>query len=116
MTRHLRIVSYSLVVSATPRSRLDALVTEATIDCYNEDEQVTGFLTMIQDNLAVPFRTQILGVEVTVQKVELNAVGEIVAICSRAKHRQSIAVVDLPMPAKTPDGAKWIEAYRHWRQ
>ena len=108
-------MSYPFVVSARPRPRLDALVAEATIDCYNEDEEVTGFLTMIHDNLAVPFQTQILGVEVTVDNVELNAVGEIVAICSRGKHRQSIAVVDLPMPVKTPDGAEWIEAYRHWR-
>ena len=103
-------------MSATPRSRLDALAAEATIDCYNEDEEVTGFLTMIQDNLAVPFQTQVLGVEVTVDNVQLNAVGEIVAICSRAKHRQSIAIVDLPMPVKAPDGTEWIEAYRHWRR
>lgn len=110
------MASYPLVVSATRRSWLDALAAEATIDCYNEDEEVTGFLTMIQDNLVVPFQTQVLGVEVTVDHVELNAVGEIVAICSRAKHRQPIAIVDLPMPVKAPDGAEWIEAYRYWRR
>ena len=48
----------------------------------------------------------------TVDDVELSAVGEIVAICSRGKHRQSIAIVDLPMPVKATDGAEWIEAYR----
>lgn len=74
-----------------------------------------GFLTMMQDNLVVPFRTEVLGMEVTVEDVELNAAGEIVAICSRGPHRQPIAVVDLPLPAEAPEGSEWIDAYRWWR-
>jgi hypothetical protein len=102
-------------VSARSPSRLDALIEEATVDCYNEDEAITGFLTMMQENLAVPFQTEVLGVEVTVQDVDLNTAGEIVAICARGEHRQAIAVFDLPIPADSPAGAEWIEAYRHWR-
>jgi len=45
---------------------LDELVEEAIVDCYNESEQVTGLYTMIEDNLAVPFGTAVLGVPVTV--------------------------------------------------
>ena len=41
---------------ATSTARLDAMVAEATVDCYNEDEQVTGLFTMIEDNLALPFQ------------------------------------------------------------
>ncbi|SED14483.1 hypothetical protein SAMN04490239_7004 [Rhodococcus koreensis] len=48
------------------------MVAEATIDCYNDSECVTGFYTMLDENL------------------------------------------DLPLPAPPPDGAEWIEAYRHW--
>src|SRR3954454_1951773 len=29
--------------------RLNALIEQATFDCYNEDEQVTGLFTMIED-------------------------------------------------------------------
>ncbi len=97
------------------RSRFDALIAEATTDCYDEEEAVTGFLTMMEDNLAVPFQTEVLGVAVSVENVGLNDVGDIVATCSRGKYRQRIQVVDLPMPAKAPDGAVWIEAYRQWR-
>jgi hypothetical protein len=43
--------------SSTSEARLDAMVEEATVDCYNEDEQVTGLFTMIEDNLALPFQT-----------------------------------------------------------
>ncbi|MFE9958102.1 hypothetical protein [Micromonospora sp. NPDC005299] len=53
--------------SLSRRAELDALVGEATVDAYDADEQLSGLFTMIEDNLAVPFTTQVLGVEVTVR-------------------------------------------------
>ena len=47
---------------------LDALVEEATIDAYGDDEQLGGFAVMIEDNLEVPFKTTVLGVTVTVHR------------------------------------------------
>jgi hypothetical protein len=102
-------------VSASTEAHLEALIAEATADCYNEDEQVTGFLTMIGDDLAVPFTTWVLGVEATVEGVDVTAAGEIVAICSREELRQTIPILDLPLPAPAPEGAEWIDAYRRWR-
>ncbi len=96
------------------KSRLEALVAEATVDCYNEDEQRTGLLTMIQDNLKLPFGTTILGVPVIVQSVDFNKGDEIVAICVHGRDRQAVPILDLPLPSPPPKGAEWIEAYRHW--
>jgi hypothetical protein len=45
------------------KGRLAEMVEEATVDCYNESELVTGWFTMIEDNLAVPFETAVLGVQ-----------------------------------------------------
>ncbi len=95
-------------------NRLDKLITEATVDCYNESEEVTGIFTMLEENLAVPFTTTMLGVEVTVERVDLNKAGEIVAVCRRGRDRQRIPVVDLPLPDPKPKGAEWIDAYRRW--
>jgi len=95
-------------------AQLDALVEEATVDCYNEAEQITGLLTVIEDELKVPFKTQVLGVDVTVERVDLNDDERIVAICSREKLQQAIPLLDLPLPTPPPEGARWIEAYRHW--
>ncbi len=36
---------------------LDELIEEWTVDAYNESEQLVGFSTMIDDNLALPFNT-----------------------------------------------------------
>ena len=92
---------------------LEAMIEEATVDAYNDDEQLTGLYTMIEGNLALPFTTTILGVEVTVKNVDLAA-DTIVAICTRGPDRQRIDILDLPLPTPPPDGAEWIDAYRHW--
>ena len=93
---------------------LDKLIEEATTDAYNESEQSGGFFAMIEENLALPFVTQVLGQEVTVAKLDITKRDEIVAICSRGKATQAIPILDLPMPNPRPEGAEWIDAYRRW--
>ncbi|MFU8873284.1 hypothetical protein [Micromonospora sp. SL4-19] len=92
---------------------LEAMIEEATVDAYNDDEQLTGLFTMLEEHLAVPFTTTVLGMEVVVQKVDLT-VDSIGAVCARGRHRQKIDLLDLPLPTPAPDGADWIDAYRHW--
>jgi hypothetical protein len=93
---------------------LDALVEQATVDAYDEYEQLASLHAVIKEHLAVPFRTTVLGVEVTVTKIDLLSGSGIAAICSRGKQRQAIGILDLPLPAPPPAGAEWIDAYRHW--
>jgi len=93
---------------------LDALIKEATVDCYEEDEQLLGLYTMMVDQLAPPFPTVVLGVEVTVEDLDMSGRWNSVARCSRGRFRQAISVLDLPLPTPPPPGAQWIEAYRRW--
>ncbi len=92
---------------------LEAMIEEATVDAYGDDEQLIGLFTMLEEHLAVPFTTTILGMEVVVKKVDLTIDG-IRAVCARGRHRQKLDLLDLPLPTPTPDGADWIDAYRHW--
>jgi hypothetical protein len=101
------------VVKQLSEGELDALIDEATVDCYNEGKELAGFAVMIDDNLAVPFETMVLGVALTVEKIDQAGSG-IVAICLRGKHRQAIAILDLLLPDPPPQGAEWIAAYRQW--
>jgi hypothetical protein len=63
------------VVRGWSDADLDRLVEEATVDAYGDGEQLTGLYTMIDDGLAVPFETEVLGVTVTVERVEITAAG-----------------------------------------
>ena len=88
------------------KARLDQMVEEAIVDCYNESEQVTGLYTMIEDHLALPFETTVLGVPVTVERVDLTQREEIVAVCRRAGVRQTVPIIDLRLPSPPPAGAE----------
>ena len=97
------------------RAKLTKLIEEAVVDAYTEEEQAVGFLTMIEEHLALPFSVKILGVDADVEKVvDMTLDGQIVAICRRGKTRQKIPILDLPLPTPTPAGVEWIAAYRRW--
>ena len=96
------------------KARLDRLVEEAIVDCYNESEQATGLYTMLEEHLLLPFATTVLGVPVTVERIQLTLGDEIVAVCRRARTRQTVPLLDLPLPSPPPTGSEWIAAYRHW--
>jgi hypothetical protein len=96
------------------KAELDRLVEEATVDCHDESEQVSGLYTMLENDLALPFETEILGMAVTVEAIDLTDRDTIVAVCRRGDHRQKILLTDLPLPSPPPAGAQWIAAYRHW--
>jgi Calcium binding len=101
-------------VSKLSKAELDALAGEAIVDCYDREEQAGGLYTMIQDNLATPFQTQILGLDVLVEDVDLRDDAGVVAICTRGAFRQAVPILDLPLPVPRPEGVEWIDAYRHW--
>ena len=97
-----------------PIAELDELIEQATVDCYNDSEQVTGLFTMLEEHLGMPFQTNVLGVAVTITGVDLTTSDQIIAICQRDGHRQTIPILDLPLPTPAPSGWEWVEAYRRW--
>ena len=50
------------------------------------------------------------------QVVDLLDDDSIVAVCRRGHHRQTVPVLNLPLPNQPPKGAEWIEAYRRWKR
>jgi hypothetical protein len=101
--------------SRISKARLAEMIEQATVDAYGESEQTVGWFTMIDENLAVPFETTVLGVPVTVERLDLDRNEQIVAVCARGRSRQTLPILDLPLPKPPPGGADWIEAYRQWR-
>src|SRR2546430_554507 len=84
------------------KRRLEKLVSDAIIDAYTDSKQRTGLFTMIEENLALPFDTEVLGLAVSVERVDLTIADEIVAISRRGSKRQSIPILDLPLPKPPP--------------
>jgi hypothetical protein len=104
----------SKTASRISKARLAAMIEEATVDAYSDSEQTTGWYTMLEEHLALPFETTLLGVVVKVVALDLRGANTIVAICTRARERQPVPILDLPLPSPKPEGVEWIDAYRHW--
>ena len=97
------------------KAYLDALIAEVIVDAYNETEQTVGFYTMMENSLALPFETEILGIKAAVEQIDMNEDDAIVAVCRHGSKRQRIPLLDLPLPSPMPRGAEWIAAYCYWR-
>ena len=54
------------------KARLEKLIEEAVVDAYGEEEQMAGFLTMMQEHLALPFQVNILGVDADVVDIDFT--------------------------------------------
>ena len=90
------------------------MIEEATVDAYGESEQTVGFFTLLEERLKLPFKTELLGMEVTVKGLDMTDDEQIAAVCSRGKSQQAVPILDLTLPKPPPEGAEWIEAFRRW--
>ncbi len=88
------------------------------MDACGESEQVTGFHTIMENDrndLRIPFETEILGMTVIVEGIDITEDDQLVAVCRRDKTKQRISLSELPLTLPLPQGAEWIAAYRYWR-
>src|ERR1700693_5638908 len=93
------------------KARLNELIEEAVVDANGESEQVTGFYTMLENDLQLPFETQILGVTVSVEGIDITEDDQLVAVCRAGKTRQRISLSDCRChrhPGRGPSGLRRI--------
>lgn len=97
------------------RDRLEALIEEATADCYDEAEAFQGFVNMIEENVRCPFRAKVLGEDVEVVELRSPEAGfGVFAVCRYKGRDYNIDINSIDWPKKKPVGFKWIEAYQSW--
>ena len=53
-----------------------------------------------------PFETEVLGVTVTVESIDITEDDQLVAVCRKGKDRQRILLTDLPLPKTLPVGGE----------
>ena len=100
----------------TRKERLWELIEEGTVDCYDEDEQHSGMLTMIEDNVVCPFPAKVIGEEVTVVELGWPRSGYgLMAVCERGGKQHRVDVTTLEFSEPFTEGYEWIEAYLLWR-
>jgi hypothetical protein len=69
----------------------------------------------MENDLLLPSETEILGMTVIVEEIDITDEDHLVAVCRRDNTKQRISLSELPLPSPIPEGAEWIVAYRYWR-
>jgi hypothetical protein len=97
------------------KRELDALIEEITVDCYNKDEELSGFLTYLDEALEQPVEATVMGVPVTLVGVDSTdgPLRGLVANCQRDGHDYQMCLLDVAVP-RGSDVSRALAAYRHW--
>ena len=94
--------------------RIQQWMDDAMCDAYDEQEQLSGFFTIIEDSIKAPCEARVAGTPVSVLGVDMTDT-RILAICKRAHVRTKyrIDIRDVTIDPKTPV-SECIDAYRRW--
>jgi hypothetical protein len=103
---------------ALDESEVQAALEDATVDCYDEDEQLSGLLTIAQQELATPFQAKVLGEVVAVVDVkwpEDDRFG-LDLVCEHKGKRYRIDARSVELLPPLPDGHLYLAGYLAWRR
>ena len=90
---------------------------EACVDCYGDDEQISGLTTMVDQELAFPFQGQVLGetVHVVGTSAPLHDPRGIDLVVVHKDKQYAIAAHSVEIPKPLPEGHLYLAAYLDWK-
>lgn len=95
---------------------LDGWLARRLADRYDRADRLTGLLTMLEQQVRLPFPTRVLGMSVVVDGLELTGSAQLVAVVRRGQHELRIGLDQLPLPDPAPAGVPMIAASRPFLQ
>jgi hypothetical protein len=101
----------------TERSRIQALIDQATTDSNDESDEHTGLLGMVREEVACPFRARLQGEDIECLRLAWPKKGYgLEAVCRTSKGKiRTTDIAELDFVDPLPRGHAWIEAYLTWR-
>jgi hypothetical protein len=101
-------------VSTVSPAELD-LINDLTVDCYNDEEQLTGLLTGAEEALVIGEIATIAGAEIRIMAVDLPSDMRrgLTAVCERDGERFVLSLADIRF-GDTSELGRVAGAYRRW--
>ena len=101
------------------QEKIEALIEQATVNCYDKHEQFWGMLTALQEQLRFPFPAFASGEFVAVVGIDEGHSNErrgIMVIMQKDGDDYSFPLSELQVRGDDEHNAAWIAAYRYWRR
>lgn len=99
------------------KEKLEALLAEATVDCYGEDEEFTGMMCMLGEELRFPLSATVVGELVAVIGIDERRSSLSRGVVARVRRKGQdyrVGLAELEFVDPDPTSAEWLEAYRYW--
>ena len=99
------------------QEKLEALIEQATVDCYDEYEEFWGMLATLESELHFPFAAFALGDFVTVVSMDeghSNIRRGIMVAIQKDGDDYSFPLSELQLEQASKHNAEWIAAYKLW--
>src|SRR5512139_2510595 len=97
------------------QKRLDELLEQATVDCYDEEEEFSGVLCTLDDNLSFPLQAEAMGEQVEVIGLDSRRSSlrrGIAAKVRKGGREYAVGLAELTFIAPDPTSAEWLAMYR----
>ncbi|MBK8905743.1 MAG: hypothetical protein IPM53_31460 [Anaerolineaceae bacterium] len=97
--------------------RLQDLIAEATVDCYDEIEAFWGMLAQLDIELRCPFEATVLGDKVQVLGVDNDASSErrgVMVTVEKNGRTYAFPLAEIEPVQQTGHNAEWVAAYKLW--
>jgi hypothetical protein len=98
------------------RTRLRAMIDQATRDSFDESDEHAGLLSTIRAEVVCPFPARLAGEEVECIRLDWPKKGYgLNAVCKSMAKTQVVDISMLEFVEPLPNGHEWIEAFFAWR-
>jgi len=99
------------------QARLEALLDEAMVDCYDEEEQFWGVFYMLEEKLHFPLPARVLGEPATLIGLDDSRSGQRRGVMARVRkgdREYAVALSEVEVLDSDPVSAEWLAAHRYW--
>jgi len=94
--------------------KLQKLIEEATVDCYDREDGLASFHSTLIDEVSRPFNVRVMGTSAVVVGFREHK-GVLSAVCLHKDKKYLVNLDSIQLVRPYPEGYVWIRAYLEWR-
>lgn len=98
---------------AKPKKTYEKIIEDATIDCYGEYEQISGWACLLNDNIHIPCNCAIGKEKAVLEKIDTDDNGNVViGIIKMNKSKMRVLIQDVIL--ENQKAMDYVSAYDYW--